>query len=168
MGEDQADLAAILGIVQLLKQMTPVNIRGRKTWNLSRAEVSDHFVRLVPSHDEIATTIDSEEDFLAKRGIAALPYIVAVGSSLKKITQYDVVVTKAVRYTFTTFRDALLSCFEIYWALDLKYPNHTSSVWHFLQTVIFNHKTVYDSIGTPVRELSVDVIFRDGTVRSVP
>lgn len=82
-----------------------------------------------------------------------VPFIVAVGPSWKEVQQYDIVVTKDVRYTFDKFVPALMVLYEILWVFDLPYPKKCTPVWMVIQRAFFDMNSQYDILGTPVKEL---------------
>lgn len=43
-----------------------------------------------------------------------------------------------VKYTSTSLMNAINLCFQIYFALDAKYPVDSEMIWYFLQNYIYN------------------------------
>lgn len=166
-GEEQANVAAFLSIPLLLKQMHTIPVKGlKKQWNPSRTEVSSAFISLVPSVSDLKTYCSEREAKLTEKNLHALPYIVAVGPSWKDVAQYDLIISKDIRYTFSNVCDVISNAFKILWALDLPYPKECAPIWMFVQRSIYLMKSKYDTEGTPMLDLLASVLNRhDGAVR---
>lgn len=64
------------------------------------------------------------------------PYIIAVGASWTNISQYEVVVTKNIRYQFSDIKAAATTAFKIYFDLDIEYGD-AALCWMFVQRAIY-------------------------------
>ncbi|KAL4704923.1 hypothetical protein ACJJTC_009281 [Scirpophaga incertulas] len=165
-GEEQANVAAFLAIPLLLKQMHTIPVKGvRKPWHPSRSEVSNAFLSLVPSTSDLDKHYCDWEAKLKEKKIPLLPHIVAVGACWESIEQYDLIISKEVRYTFQNVCDAVTNTFKILWALDLPYSKDCVPIWMFIQRSIYMVKSKYDTEGTPMLDLLISVSNRhDGAV----
>jgi hypothetical protein len=152
-GEEQANVATFLTIINLLRQMPTVNVPRKKVWKLSREEVRSSFLGRVSTASDIERYCSDREAFVAAKGIPSLPYILAVGPSWASVFQYEIVIHKGLRYQVQDICSAIKYTFHIYWALDCAYPKDCAPCWMFIQRTMFQMTSKYDSEGVPLREL---------------
>ncbi|XP_063545226.1 uncharacterized protein LOC134755163 [Cydia strobilella] len=165
-GEEQANVATFLAVPLLLKQMHTVPVKGvRKPWNPSRLEVSNAFLSLVPSTSDLQSHFSERKATLQEKKLPVLPYLVAVGACWQDVTQYDLIISEDIRYTFPSICKAVSNTFKILWALDLPYSKDCAPVWMFIQRSIYVMKSKFDTEGTPMLDLLASVSNRhDGAV----
>lgn len=111
------------------------------------------------SPGNIERCIDDRVKVIKSKGIPFGLFIVAVGSSWSTITQYEVVVSKTVRYQFSDIKSAVAIALKIYFALDIEYSADASCCWMFVQRAIFKIITKFDILyekSVPLRELIKD------------
>lgn len=153
-------MAALRSIPYLVKQVPPVktNIKGKK-WKPTRVEVSQAFISFLTSPGDVNRFIEDRVSLTQNQGISLGPFIIAVGESWSAITQYEVVVTRNIRYQFSDVKSALTTAFKIYFALDVEYAGDASLCWVFLQRAVFKIITKFDALydkSVSIRELVKD------------
>lgn len=153
MGEEQANVAAFLAIITLLRQMPTICIPRKKVWKLSREEVRSSFLGRVTTASDIQRYCSDREALVAAKGIPNQPYILAVGSSWANIYQYEIVVHKELRYQLPDICSVIKHTYHIYWALDCAYAKDSAPCWMFIQRTMFQMTSKYDTEGIPLREL---------------
>jgi len=81
--------------------------------------------------------------------------VIAVGS-LINLTSFYVIVND-VKYTSTSLPNAIDLCFQIFFALDAKYPVDCEKVWYFLQQYVYSitNEKYYRNF------VSLDIIWHD-------
>lgn len=139
--------------------MGPIQVKKGKKWKPSRSEVSRAFIDFVTSPADIERCINDRQTLIEKKSIPFGPYIIAVGPNWSNVTQFEVVVTKSVRYQFPDIRSALTTTFKVYFALDIAYAADSAPCWMFLQRAVFKIVTKFDAQyhkSVPLRELISD------------
>lgn len=159
-GEEQSSVAALRCIPYLLKQIAPVPVKSKgKKWKPARSEVSRAFISYVSSPGDIERCINDRLKLIESKGIPFGLFIIAVGSSWSTITQYEVVVSKTVRYQFSNIKSALTTALKIYFALDIEYSADAAPCWMFVQRAAFKIITKFDVLyekSVTLRELIKD------------
>lgn len=140
--------------------MPPISSKAKgKKWKPARIEVSQAFISYVTSPGDIERCIDDRITLTQNKGISLGPFIIAVGASWSNIAQYEVVVTKNVRYQCSDIRTALTTAFQIYFALDIEYAGDAALCWMFIQRAIYKIVTKFDALydkSVTLRELIKD------------
>lgn len=152
-GEEQANVAAFLSIVTLLRQMPTICMPRKKVWKLSREEVRSGFLGRVATASDIERYCSDREALIKARGIPNQPFILAIGSSWSNVTQYEIVIHKGLRYQLFDICSAIKCTYNIYWALDCAYSKDAAPCWMFIQRTMFEMTSKYDTEGIPLREL---------------
>jgi len=81
--------------------------------------------------------------------------VIAIGS-IVSLTSFYVIVND-IKYTSTSLINAVNLCFQIFFALDAKYPVDSEMVWCFLQHYVYNITSGRDARNF----VSVDAICHD-------
>lgn len=159
-GEEQGSVAALRCVPYLVKQVAPVVSKPKgKKWKPARSEVAQAFISLVTSPGDIQRCIADRATFIQHKGISLGPFIIAVGDSWSSITQYEVVVTKNIRYQFSDIKTAVTTAFKIYFSLDLEYASDAALCWMFVQRAVYKIVTKFDALydkSVTIRELVKD------------
>ncbi|KAL4719111.1 hypothetical protein ACJJTC_019675 [Scirpophaga incertulas] len=152
-GEEQAIIAALLGIVALLRQMHTVAVPKKKIWRLTRDETRISFLARIPTASEVEIFSIQREAFNASKGIPNQPYILAVGPSWKNIHLFEIITTAGPRYQVSTICEAVKLTYNLFWALDCAYPKASFPCWMLIQRAMFDMTSKFDVEGVPLREL---------------
>lgn len=151
-GEVQANVAALLSIVTLMRQMPTICVPKKKVWKLSRDEVRNGFLPRVVPASEIETYFNQRQMLCIAKGIPNQPFILAVGPSWAQLTQYEIVVDVGLRYQLPSVSSTVMHTYNIYWALDYAYPRESASCWMLIQRIMYQMTSKYDTEGVPLRE----------------
>lgn len=108
--------------------------------------MSDFFIERAGCVSDINKICDEMLEKLKVHKSQFLPFIVAVGDSLRTVTQYCLVLTPTFFYTFTNLEIAVDTAYKIFWVLTLSYPIPSCPVWITLQRTVYGHHSKYDKI----------------------
>lgn len=79
--------------------------------------------------------LEKRKEKLEAFGLTLQPMIIAIGSIIN-LTNFYVVVNN-IKYESTSLMNAVNLCFQVFFALDAKYPVDSEMVWYFLQYHVY-------------------------------
>ncbi|XP_029160239.1 uncharacterized protein LOC114932252 [Nylanderia fulva] len=129
-----------LSLLVLPYLFPPNNVKtgNKKKWKPSKTEIADSFICRIPSIAELEPKLEKRKEKLEAFGLTLQPMIVAIGSIIN-LTNFYVVVNN-IKYESTSLINAVNLCFQMFFALDAKYPIDSEMVWYFLQYHIYDIK----------------------------
>jgi len=92
---------------------------GKVFWKLSISKARDDIFLHVKIPADIETAKQSKTDCIYKKGLTVQLYI-NVGSNLNNVHSFYMIIDNK-NYQLNTLLDALIFCFQAYFALDIKY-----------------------------------------------
>ncbi|XP_049333160.1 uncharacterized protein LOC111195806 isoform X2 [Astyanax mexicanus] len=122
----QGDMA-----LRLLPVILPASVYriGRKSFRPSCEETKKSFIDLQPVGTNMV-------EFLSEaQGTRPYPFVLALGDDQRCSQSFVVINGEAMEQS--TLIGAVDVCFKAYYVFDINYPRQCSSVWEFLQTVVY-------------------------------
>lgn len=92
----------------------------------------DGFITHVLSSAEVQETITRQREKLVGLDQTLQPFVIIVGSSLKEITNYLVVVDNTF-YCLQSIISAVFCCFKLIISFNAEYPSESEGIWFFIQ-----------------------------------
>lgn len=116
----------------------------------------DGFITHVLSSAEVQETITRRREKLVGLDQTLQPFVIIVGSSLKEITNYLVVVDNTF-YCLQSIISAVDCCFKLIISFNAEYPSESEGIWYFIQKGLYNLNTPLDKNFTSVNMLISDI-----------
>lgn len=85
---------------------------------------------------ELEPKLQKRKEKLEVFGLTLQPMLVAIGSIINLTTFY--VIVNNFKYECTSLVNAINLCFQVFFALDAKYPVDSEMIWYFLQYYIYD------------------------------
>ncbi|XP_072757491.1 uncharacterized protein [Anoplolepis gracilipes] len=111
-----------LSLFVLPHLFSPCNVKtgNKKKWKPSKTEIAESFICRIPNIAELEPKLEKRKEKLEALGLPLQPMVVVIGSIIN-LTSFYVVVNN-VKYESTSLINAVNLCFQIFFALDAKYP----------------------------------------------
>lgn len=154
--EDISNLAVLLCLPFLIGISISKGKKAKLQWRPSKVEMRDGFITHVLSSAEVKETISRRRDKLVGLGQTLQPFVLIVGSSLKEISSYFVIVDNTF-YRLNSILSAVDCCFKIIITLNAKYPSESEGIWYFIQKGLYKLNTPLDKNFTAVNAFLSDV-----------
>lgn len=140
----------------LISVSTSKGKKSKTQWRPSKLEVRDGFITHVLSNAEVEETITRRRHKLVGLGQTLQPFVIIVGSSLKDISNYLVIVDNTY-YRLNSIISSIDCCFKIIISLNAEYPSESEGIWYFIQKGLYNLHTPLDKNFTSVNVLISDI-----------
>lgn len=134
----------------------PKGKKAKLQWRPTKIEMRDGFITHVLSNAEVKETISRRRDKLVGLGQTLQPFVLKVGSSLKDISNYFVIVDNTF-YCLNSILSEVDCCFKIIITLNTKYPSESEPIWYFIQKGLYKLNTPLDKKFTAVNAFLSDV-----------
>ncbi|VEN37029.1 unnamed protein product, partial [Callosobruchus maculatus] len=108
----------------------------KKCTKLSRQEMTEKFVPIVSTTEELEARIKSRQEHLKFFDLSVQPFMIALGEP-SNIRSYVVVLNNDIRYQFHDCLSALEVTFKINYALDLPSPAEIRDVWQAIDQLVY-------------------------------
>jgi len=154
--EEISNLAVLLCLPFLIGISISKGKKAKLQWRPSKVEMRDGFITHVLSSAEVKETISRRRDKLVGLGQTLQPFVLIVGSSLKEISNYFVIVDNTF-YRLNSILSAVDCCFKIIITLNAKYPSESEAIWCFIQKGLYKLNTPLDKNFTTVNAFLSDV-----------
>lgn len=151
--------AVLMLLPFLLKSGSILEIKGKKNYKPSRAEILESFISQVPCATLIESTCAERVDKYKKLGRTIQPYVLFVGKSFTCPEKVFAIVDN-VKYIQPTIVDAVDLLFQIFHVTHCLYPEECSDIWMFLQRAFYNIRDLdYDKMTGSCITLLTDLGF---------
>ncbi|XP_060855093.1 uncharacterized protein LOC132932745 [Metopolophium dirhodum] len=154
--EEISNLAVSLCLPFLIGISISKGKKAKLQWRPSKVEMRDGFITHVLNSAEVKETISRRRDKLVRLGQTLQPFVLIVGSSLKEISNYFVIVDNTF-YRLSSILSAVDCCFKIIITLNAKYPSESEAIWYFIQKGLYKLNTPLDKNFTAVNAFLSDV-----------
>lgn len=154
--EEISNLAVLLCLPFLISVSVCKGKKAKLQWRPSKVEMRDGFITHVLSSAEVQETISRRRDKLVGLGQTLQPFVLIVGSSLKEISSFFVIVDNTF-YRLNSIISSVDCCYKIIIALNAKYPSESEAIWYFIQKGLYKLHTSLDKNFTAVNAFLSDV-----------
>lgn len=110
---------------------------------------------LFQSIADLEPKLEKRKEKLENYGLTLQPMLVTIGSIVNMTAFY--VIVNNTKYESTSLVNAVNLCFQVFFALDAKYPVDSDIVWYFLQYHVYG---ITDEKYTK-NYISVDTVWND-------